>query len=506
MDTEKQVYSVAQIIDMGIKVALKFKELNTTITNYDGRVTGLEQTDAATELRLVELESNAGGGGEVDINALKPDILKIIRAELEWYGVERSEYAGTGWYKDANGRVYSKDVPSGETKKFPNDPNTYINILDSDLDDRKLSTLVRSTDTPMFATSNLTKLSYDGYGREESILSSLYRYNTNDVSSWDVGHITNFDNAFTRVSDIIGLDKIDVSNMVSANNMLNTASPHKDTPTYISKWDTSKLTNGESMFANFSFSATTADSGLSSLDTSSLTNAKNMFKGSHHPRDAVADLSGWGVSKLVNAEGMFMNMPSPDGISGLNDWRVGNVTNMDNMLEGVRNSDIDLSKWCVTNIPAEPTGFGGIPAEKRPVWGTCPYAGYGWYKDPETGIVECNEVPDRETHQFEGDPKTYVCVYSADIIGAYGMENVATTNITNMKALLFYNSGLAGKDISHWDVSNVTNMDLFLEGSDFDGDLSSWKVPLIPAKPNRFLSGTPIENDLSKHPQWGVGA
>lgn len=500
-----QVYSVDQIIDMGIAVAQKFKELNATITSYDGRVTDLENTDADTELRLVELESNSGGSGEVDINALKPDILAIIRAELEWYGVERSEYAGTGWYKDTNGRVYSKDVPSGETKKFPNDPNTYINILDSDLDERKLSTLVRSTDTPMFATSNLTKLSYDDYGVELSILSSLYRYNTNDVTSWDVGHITNFDNAFLSISDIIGLDKIDVSNMVSANNMLNRASPHKDTPTYISKWDTSKLTNGESMFVNFSFSKTTADSGLSSLDTSSLTNAKNMFEGSNHNSSKILDLSGWDVSKLVNAEGMFMNMLIPgDLVIGLDDWRVGNVTNMDNMLEGVRNSDIDLSKWCVTNIPAEPTGFEGLAANKKPVWGTCPYFGYGWYKDPVTGIVECNEVAEGDTHQFSGDPKTYVCTYIGGLINVENMDRVATSNVTSLRNVLYYASGASGKSISHWDLSKVTDMDFFAASSDFDSDMSNLHAPLIESTPPGFLAQTTIENDTSKHPQWGA--
>ena len=505
MDTEKQVYSVAQIIDMGIEVALKFKALHDTITSYDGRVTGLEQTDADTELRLVELESNTGGGSSLT--------MQEVRDEIAHWGVYRDVYAGSGWYKDANGRVYSKDVPSGEAKTFPNDPNTYINILDSDLTSTKLSTLVRGHTAPMFATSNLTKLSYDDYGRLTSIGSKLrVRDNTTgrnrllDVSSWDVGHITNFDSAFAGTPDIIGLDKIDVSNMVSANKMLYNSSPHKDTPTYISKWDTSKLTNGESMFEGFRFSSTTADSGLSSLDTSSLTNAKNMLKGSYHSGNSVVDLSGWDVSKLVNAEGMFNNMLIPgDMVIGLDGWRVGNVTNMDGMLAGVYGAVFDLSNWCVTNIPVEPTEFGSIPAEKRPVWGTCPYAGYGWYKDPVTGTVECNGVPAGETHTFEGDPKEYVSVYEG-MLSTSNMGVAATSNMTNMDNLFSGIFGLPDEDISHWDVKNVESMDYFMVNTRFNGDLSNWKAPLIPAKPVGFLYGTPIENDLSKHPQWGAGA
>ncbi len=487
---------ITKISDLVIAIATDIKNLNANVNAFNGRVTTLEQTDSATNTRLQALESNTGGSSLT---------MQEVQQEIARWGVYRDVYAGSGWYKDANGRVYSKGVASGETKTFPNDPNTYINILDSDLTGSKLTTLTRNKVNPMFATSNITKLSFDDYGREESILLKLYRLNTNDVSSWDVGHITNFDNAFVSASDIIGLDKIDVSNMVSARKMLHSASPHEDTPTYISKWNTSKLSDGESMFEKFSFKNTTADSGLSSLDTSSLTNAKNMFKMSGHSSAKILDLSGWDVGKLVNAEGMFLDMGIiTANFIGLDGWRVDNVTNMANMFGGLSNLASDLSKWCVTNISVEPAGFADMPAEKRPVWGTCPYTGYGWYKDPVTGIVECNEIADGETHQFEGDPKIYICFHRASSIKVDNMDRAATSNITDMGDLLVYRSGLSGKDISHWDLPNVTNMEQFMSGTDFDGDLSNLHAPLIPSKPFGFLRGTPIEKDLSKHPRWGA--
>lgn len=493
-----QVYSVDQIIDMGIAVAQKFKELNATITNYDGRVTGLEQTDVTTSQRLTALEQSAGGSGEVDINALKPDILAIIRAELEWYGVERSEYAGTGWYKDTNGRVYSKDVPSGETKKFVNDPNTYINVLDSDLNYSRLNTLVRGKTIPMFATSNLSKLSYVHFGSPSALVESQP---VKDVSSWDVGHISNFDTAFFSIAGLLGLGSIDVSNMTSAVGMLYTTTPSESVD--LSNWNTSKLINAENMMQNLNMSAPYTLTGLENFDTSSLTNAKGMLKGAK-TNGSGADLSGWNVDNLINAEGMMASADFGGDLTGLDDWRVGNVTNMNNMFSTTSRLSLDLSKWCVTNISVEPTGFGyNIPAEKRPVWGTCPYAGYGWYKDPVTGTVECNGVAAGETHTFEGDPKEYVSVYKG-MLSTSNMGEAATSNMTNMDNLFANAFSLPDKDISHWDVKNVESMDYFMVNTSFNGDLSSWKVPLIDSKPIGFLYGTPIENDLSKHPQWGV--
>ena len=491
MDTEKQVYSVAQIIDMGIDVALKFKALNDTITSYDSRVTDLEQTDADTELRLVELESNTGGGSSLT--------MQEVRDEIYRWGVYRDVYAGTGWYKDANGRVYSKDVPSGETKKFVNDPNTYINILDTDLTHVKLAALTAGLENAVFSTSNLSRLHIENINNigERSI--APFQSNP-DVSSWDVGYISNFDNAFRQSTSVTGLDKISVASMTSAVGMF--TGTNVDTVQDISGWNTSNLVNAERMFGRgegYLITTLTNLKGIGALNVSSVTNAKNMFA---YATIGDVDFSGWNVGKVLDASAMFKEVKGT--LSGLENWGVGNVTSMGEMFYKA-NIVSDLSTWCVSNFETAPANFStNIPAEKLPVWGTCPYLGYGWYKDPETGIVECNGIDDGDTNIFEGDTKEYLCVYNKVNITADNMENVATSNITDLEALLWFTEGLSGKDISHWDVSNVTKMANFLRGTDFDGDLSSWKATLISAKPKDFLAGTPIANDLTKHPQWGA--
>lgn len=487
-----QVYTVDQIIDIGINIATKLKELNLSIKAFNGRVTTLEQTDDDTNLRLTALESNAGGGSSLT--------MQEVRDEIYHWGVYRDVYAGTGWYKDANGRVYSKDVPSGETKKFANDPKTYINILDTDLTSNKLTTLSSSYENAVFSTSNLSRLHTENIdGMSERSIVPLQ--SNPDVSSWDVGHISNFDNAFRQSgTGLTGLDKISVASMTSAVGMFTGARPN--TVQDISGWDTSNLVNAESMFGRgegYETTRLTNLKGVGALNVSNVTNAKNMFA---YTDVGVMDLSGWNVEKMLDVSAMFKGASGT--LSGLENWRVGNVTSMDEMFYQAL-IEVDLSQWCVSNFTVPPENFSsGWTAEKLPIWGTCPYLGYGWYKDPVTGIIECNEIADGETHQFDGDPKTYLCVHSKMYINVGNMENVATSNITDLELLLMNRQGLAGKDISHWDVSNVTDMSNFLKSTDFDGDLSNWKATLIASKPFGFLQGTPIENDLSKHPQWGA--
>lgn len=481
---------ITKISDLVIAIATDIKNLNTNVNAFNGRVTTLEQTDSATNTRLQALESNTGGSSLT---------MQEVQQEIARWGVYRDVYAGSGWYKDANGRVYSKGVASGETKKFANDPNTYINILDTDLTSDKLTALIAGLENAVFSTSNLSRLHIENINNigERSITPFQ---SDQDVSSWDVGHISNFDNAFRQSVSVTGLDKISVASMTSAVGMFMGSSV--GTEQDISGWDTSNLVNAERMFGRgegYLITALTNLKGIGALNVSSVTNAKNMFA---YATIGDIDFSGWNVGKVLDASAMFKEVKGT--LSGLENWRVGNVTSMGEMFYKA-NIVSDLSTWCVSNFETAPANFStNIPAEKLPVWGTCPYLGYGWYKDPVTGIIECNGIDDGDTHIFEGDTKEYLCVHNKVNITADNMENVATSNITDLEAMLWFESGLAGKDISHWDVSNVTNMTNFLRGTDFDGDLSSWKATLISAKPKDFLAGTPIANDLTKHPRWGA--
>ena len=99
------------------------------------------------------------------------------------------------------------------------------------------------------------------------------------------------------------------------------------------------------------------------------------------------------------------------------------------------------------------------------------YPGTGWYKATDTGTVFNKDVPDGETHIFEGDPKEYISVYTKEDARLYA-DRAATSNITDM-AQMFFNVTTFNTDISHWDTSSVTSMRMmFLSATAFNQPLN----------------------------------
>jgi surface protein len=100
---------------------------------------------------------------------------------------------------------------------------------------------------------------------------------------------------------------------------------------------------------------------------------------------------------VVNTRYMF------DNAVKINDpniafWDVSNVTNMDGMFDYAVSFNQDLSNWCVSNIPSEPSEFSeGVTGwtQPKPVWGTCPtelsFAGYAEIAEDGQGVYIYSE-------------------------------------------------------------------------------------------------------------------
>lgn len=56
------------------------------------------------------------------------------------------------------------------------------------------------------------------------------------------------------------------------------------------------------------------------------------------------------------------------------------------------------------------------------------------------------------------------------------LNNRDVSNIENMEGLFYAANGVFNKDISSWNVENVTNMNYMFAGSNFNQDISSWNV------------------------------
>lgn len=211
------------------------------------------------------------------------------------------DYSGSGWYKATDtGIVYNKGVPEGETHIFEGDTKEYISVYQNngfdikefsgtEEDFKKLYSWLKDADK--YATSNVTDMSYwlAGYGGSEA-------------------------------SPILSELPVDID---------------------ISHYDTSKVTNMESMFGN-----------ASSFNQ---------------------DISGWDTSNVINMARMFLGANSFN--QDISNWDVNKVTNMDSMFWDAHSFNQDLSKWCVAKISSKPPQFDhstGRWTLPKPVWGTCP--------------------------------------------------------------------------------------------------------------------------------------
>jgi surface protein len=78
-----------------------------------------------------------------------------------------------------------------------------------------------------------------------------------------------------------------------------------------------------------------------------------------------------------------------------------------------------------------------------------------------------------------------------------------TTEDVTMMSMFYFYKQLTGLDLSKWDTSRVTAMNMLFYKSDFDGDISSWCVQNISSEPPGFADNTPLAEAPEKNPKWG---
>jgi len=118
----------------------------------------------------------------------------------------------------------------------------------------------------------------------------------------------------------------------------------------ISNWNTSNVTNMESMFYGASNFNELIDTSGNNWNTSNVTNMKNMFYGAIHFNKSI---SGWNTSKVTNMHYMFygaINFNQPLDSSG-NIWNTSKVTDMDNMFQDAVNfKQVSIGNWNFSRI------------------------------------------------------------------------------------------------------------------------------------------------------------
>ncbi|MBP5684801.1 MAG: BspA family leucine-rich repeat surface protein [Bacilli bacterium] len=214
----------------------------------------------------------------------------------------------------------------------------------------------------------------------------------------------------------------------------------------LTNFDTSTVTNMNSMFYYTGYNVSTFELDLTNLDTSKVTNMSYMLYSAGYTATTwnIGNLSNWDTSKVINMSNMFFTAgynSTTWTIGNLNNWDTSTVTNMNSMFRyaGYRATtwnNGDLSTWDTSKVTN---------------------MGYMFYN-------ACSKVT-----TFELD-----------------ISNWDTSKVTNM-SYMFYNAGYDAQtwnigNLDNWDVSSVTDMSYMFRSAGYNattwniGDLSSWNT------------------------------
>ncbi|MCH8558434.1 MAG: BspA family leucine-rich repeat surface protein [Balneolia bacterium] len=301
-----------------------------------------------------------------------------------------------------------------------------------------------------------------------------------DLNEWDVGNITAMSWMFWLATDFNGnISDWDVSSALDMQNMFREASSFNGE---LSQWNPRFVQDMSGMF----YLAVSFNSDIGSWDVSSVTNMLQMLRSA---TSFDQDLGSWDVSGVSNLSFFLTNagLSSQNydalllGWNGLSlqngvEFNAGNSVYTPNA-EAARQSIIDQHDWTILDGGVEPDFF----LADNGVTIICDLASVG-----DTGEVDGVVYTKRDRGQLD------------EIINDEEfelLETSCTSGIEDMSSL--FNQQQFDANISHWDVSSVTTMNLmFFVAGEFNGDLNSWDVSNVEDF-SRMFESSGYNNDLS---------
>jgi len=120
----------------------------------------------------------------------------------------------------------------------------------------------------------------------------------------------------------------------------------------------------------------------------------------------------------------------------------------------------------------------------------------------ENGVtIKCPKAEVGESGTIDGVEYTK---RSRDMITTSNASTTCTSGITDMSELFSDEPSTFNEDISHWDVSSVTNMHrMFLSKNSFDQDIGNWDVSSVTDMSGMFFSANSFDQDIG---QWDVSS
>ena len=281
----------------------------------------------------------------------------------------------------------------------------------------------------------ITDWSTIGYEEVPQSVNDGWTYAKQIYDNWD-SSITYRNQAFKSDTQLVYFPAVDTSNVTDMGNMLNGCNNLLVFPKNI---DTSNVIQMYGML-QYCYNLPLLD--VSNWDTSKVTSMSRML---YSCRSLTSlDLSSLNISNVTSLESMFYDCNKLTSID-LSGWDTSKVTDMSNMFQRCTVlTSIDLSGWDLN-------GLGNYSGFNSGVYGMFDYCN-------ALTSINLNNVRTSNVTNMGGMFRGCSGLTSLDV------SSFDTSNVTNMGSMFNGCTGLTSLDLSSFDTSNVTNMDWMFGG------------------------------------------
>ncbi len=207
---------------------------------------------------------------------------------------------------------------------------------------------------------------------------------------------------------------------------------------------------------------------LGDIDTSKITDMSWLFHNT--PRTDFSGIENWDVSNVENMESMFEGAASFN--ADISKWDVSNVEDMGEMFAEATSFNADISKWNVSNVRDMACMFAYATSFNQPIgeWNVSNVRDMAAMFSEATSFNQ--PIGDWDVSRVKDMDSMFYCAKSFN----QDISNWNVSKVWNMRCM-FIGAKAFNQDISGWDVSNVREMRyMFCEAESFNQDISSWDI------------------------------
>lgn len=202
------------------------------------------------------------------------------------------------------------------------------------------------------------------------------------------------------------------------------------------------------------------------------TNLSGMFSGYANIQITATDLPDF--SGVTNLSSFFSGCTNLSIVNNINNWNVGNVTNMSNLFFNAKAFNRPIGGWDTSKVTNMSQMFFYADAFNQNIG--------NWNVSSVTNMSSMFNRAKAFNQNINNwnvsNVQNMSLMFEASQSFNQPLNNWNTSNVTNMAQMFSYPS--FNQDISSWDVSNVTNMShMFWSNNNFNRNLGNWTLSPI---------------------------